>query len=112
MTKVRSLRHWKQRFNKNAKFIFRRAVTYRGRWYRVGSPLPKELAASPTKLRRFWESGYIELAEFEAPNVATGQADKKPAKKPNKRRTRKPKKSAQSVSSPDADEASLEDMLS
>ena len=31
----------------------------------------------PTKLRRFWESQRIELAEFEAPNVVTGQVEQK-----------------------------------
>ena len=71
--KTRSLRHWKQRFNKNAKFVWRRSIVYAGIQTVVGKSIPKILADSPTKLRRFWESSVIELAEFEAPNVLTGQ---------------------------------------
>ena len=71
MTQVRKLRHWKQRFDKNAKFIWRRAVKYGGKRVEIGSAVPEDMA--PTKLKRFWEANIIELAEFEAPNVATGQ---------------------------------------
>lgn len=70
---IRKLRHWKQRFNRNAEFVFRRKVTWGNRVYEPGDPIPKELQASPTKLRRFWESRTVELAEFEDPDVATGQ---------------------------------------
>ena len=31
------------------------------------------LSENPSKLKRFWEARVIELAEFEAPDVATGQ---------------------------------------
>ena len=73
MAQVRKLRHWKQRFDKNAKFIWRRKTEY-GDWtYEIGEAIPEELENNPTKLRRFWESKRIELAEFKAPNVATGQ---------------------------------------
>lgn len=72
---VRKLRHWKQRFNRNAEFIFRRQITYGNKIRKPGDPIPKELKDSPTKLRRFWESHTIELAEFEDPNVVTGQVD-------------------------------------
>lgn len=74
---IRKLRHWKQIWNKNAAFIWRRPTTYGGKEYQPGDAIPKELQDSPTKLRRFWESKRIELAEFEAPNVATGQRKKK-----------------------------------
>ncbi len=70
---VRRLRHWKQRFNRNAEFIWRRPTTFAGERCEAGTPIPEALAKSPTKLRRFWESHRIELAEFEAPNVVTGQ---------------------------------------
>ena len=73
--KVRTLRHWKQRYNKNAKFIFRRPIVFGGVDYKAGDPIPKELENNPAKVRRFWESQAIELAEFEAPNVATGQPE-------------------------------------
>ncbi len=72
-TKVRSLRHWKQRFNKDAEFIWRRRVTYGGESCKPGEPIPDTLTANKAKLRRFWESGTIELAQFEEPNVLTGQ---------------------------------------
>lgn len=72
---VRKLRHWKQRFDRNAEFVFRRRLTWGGRAYEPGAGIPRALRDSPTKLRRFWESGTVELAEFEEPNVATGQVE-------------------------------------
>lgn len=71
----KKLRHWKQRFHKDAGFIWRRPRTYGSKDYKPGDPIPKELEENPTKLRRFWEAGVIELADFSAPNVATGQVD-------------------------------------
>lgn len=70
-TVVRKLRHWKQRFDKNARFIWRRAVKYGGEQMKIGAELPEDFP--PIKLKRFWEANIIELAEFEDPNVATGQ---------------------------------------
>lgn len=78
-TKVRTLRHWKQRFDKNAAFVFRRRIIYDGKQYKPGDAIPKVLQSNPTKLRRFWESKTIELALFEAPDVATGKKGKKQA---------------------------------
>lgn len=75
---IRKLRHWKQRFDKNAAFIWRRRMLYRGTLTIPGTPIPELLANNRTKLRRFWESKVIELAEFDAPNVATGVVDEKP----------------------------------
>ncbi len=75
---VRKLRHWKQRWDRNADFVWSRRTIYAGVTYTPGDPIPDDLAARPTKLRRFWESKRIELAEFEAPNVATGQAEPEP----------------------------------
>ena len=77
MRKVRKLRHWKQRFDKNAKFIWRKPITWLGEQVTPGDPVPEDLENNPTKLRRFWEAHVIELAEFEEPDVQTGQ---KPAK--------------------------------
>lgn len=74
---TRRLRHWKQRWNKNAEFIWAKQVTWMGEPTVPGKPIPAELVAMPTKLRRFWESKVIELAEFDAPNVATGQVEAK-----------------------------------
>ena len=69
---MRKLRHWKQRYDKNARFVWRRPTMFGRRAYEPGDLIPPELEANKTKLRRFWESGRIELAEFEDPNVATG----------------------------------------
>lgn len=66
---VRKLRHWKQRYDEKAKFVWRRSITWNGVQVTVGDPIPDDLAASRTKLRRFWESSTIELAEFEAKDV-------------------------------------------
>ena len=73
--KVRTLRHWKQRFHKDAEFVWRRPVTYAGEGCRPGDLIPNTLMANKAKLRRFWESGTIELAQFEEPNVLTGQVE-------------------------------------
>ena len=70
---IRKLRHWKQRYDPNAAFICRRRIQWSSRTYEPGSSIPDELTANKAKLRRFWEAGWIELAEFQAPDVATGQ---------------------------------------
>lgn len=72
---VRRLRHWKQRFNKNAEFIWRRPTVAGGVQYNAGDLIPDTLKNNPAKLRSFWEAKRIELADFEAPNVATGQVE-------------------------------------
>lgn len=72
---IRKLRHWKQRFDRNAEFVFRRRKIWGAKTYEPGDPIPPELNDNPTKLRRFWESGTIELAEFDEPDVATGQVE-------------------------------------
>ncbi len=72
---VRRLRHWKQRYEKNARFIFRRHLKWGAKEYQPGDLIPDELIAMPAKLRRFWESRVIELADFSAPNVATGRRE-------------------------------------
>ena len=61
---IRKLRHWKQRYSPNAAFICRRRMTWSGRVYEPGDPIPQELSNNKGKLRRFWESRWIELAEF------------------------------------------------
>ena len=73
MVAVHKLRHWKQQYHPNAAFICRRRMAWGGRTYEPGGRIPAELAANKAKLRRFWEAGWIELAEFQAPDVATGQ---------------------------------------
>ena len=66
-TVTRRLRHWKQRYEPNAAFIWRRRCLFGGKTYEPGERIPAELAANKSKLRRFWEGQIIELAEFEPP---------------------------------------------
>ena len=68
-------RHWKQRFNPNANFIWRRSATIDGKVMKAGMPVPKVVTENRRKLLRFWGAKWIELADFEAPNVATGQVE-------------------------------------
>ena len=71
---IRKLRHWRQRFNPNVDFIWRRRTPFGNQLYEPGDPIPKLLQENKAKLRRFWESQWIELAEFEDKDVSTGQA--------------------------------------
>lgn len=92
---VRRLRHWKQQFDKNAHFIWRKNVTYGTTIFVAGQRVPDGLIPT-AKLRRFWESRFIELAEFKEPkNVLTGQVepDAPKEKKERKLRSKKAKKS-------------------
>ena len=73
MRAIRKLRHWKQQFDPNAKFILRRGLKFNGEILEQGAPIPDELFNNKAKLRRFWESRTIELWEFDAPDVATGK---------------------------------------
>ncbi len=70
---IRKLRHWKQRFDKNAKFICRRPMDWDDKKYLPGDDIPKGLEENKAKLRRFWESQWLELAEFETLDVTTGR---------------------------------------
>ena len=65
MRPIRKLRHWRQRFRKDAKFIFRRRTRFGGKIYKPGDKIPKELAQNRTKLEYFWEDQRIELWQFE-----------------------------------------------
>lgn len=83
--KVRTIRHWKQQFDKGARFVWRKPTKWDGNTsFEAGSEVPKGLLP-PTKLRRFWEAGRIELAEFDEPkNVFLGRNE------PKKRTVKKP----------------------
>lgn len=71
--KIRVLRHWKQRFDPNAAFVFRKTTVWDGRTtFQAGDLVPEGLLPAH-RLRRFWEAGRIELAEFDEPlRVDTG----------------------------------------
>ncbi len=67
---VRKIRHWKQRYVPGASFIWRRSILYNGQQFRPGDIAPD---LGRTKERRLWESGTIELANFDQPkDVSTG----------------------------------------
>ncbi len=63
------LRHWKQKFNPKAKFIWAKHILYNGQMTIIGAEIPQILIDNPNKVRRFWESKHIQLADFTAPNV-------------------------------------------
>ncbi len=113
---IRKLRHWKQQFQKNARFVWRKDT----RWpnddgpgdtlYPGGSFVPVWIQQSMgAKLRRFWESQRIELYEVQpgardeaAAEVAAEEqaaAPREPAKK--KKTTRK--KATTRAAAPDGD---------
>ena len=76
--KVRSLRHWKQQFDPSAVFIWRRATVWEGESFEPGDLIPEKICQQMgrNKLRRFWESSWIELAEFDEPqNIAASGLD-------------------------------------
>lgn len=65
----RRLRHWKQQFDPNARFIWRRSTLFNGVEYVAGDVLSEDviLKMGVNKLRRLWQSSRIELHQFEAP---------------------------------------------
>lgn len=79
MTRVRRLRHWKQRFDPNAKFVWRTVKLFGGKETVPGEPLPEDFVNNPrnrNKIFRLWEAGMIELAEFKAvKNTLTGERE-------------------------------------
>lgn len=102
---VRKIRHWKQRYDKNAAFVWRKNTTWtkqtpgkRGRQvvFPAGSVVPTWVreAMGGAKLRRFWEAHRIELLEFNEPNVATGKAKITPGQETTRPREGAAKKKA------------------
>lgn len=73
MKRLRKLRHWKQQFDPNAKFIWRKNVLWEGNPIVPETEIPESLKNNPVKLKRFWEAGVIELYAFEEPDVLTGR---------------------------------------
>ena len=64
-------RHWKQKWNPNAEFVYRRSLKIgdgRGNYRTVcvGDDVDKELWGL-AKLKRLWESGAIEIKGWKAP---------------------------------------------
>ncbi len=76
--KVSAIRHWKQKFDPKADFVWRRAVRLGKVAAVIGDPIPDSIKNSRVKLIRFWEAGIIERADFEAPDVGTGRVAEQP----------------------------------
>jgi hypothetical protein len=71
-SRSRRLRHWKQQFDPDSKFIWRRATLFNGVPYEAGDVLPEDVIQKMgvNKLRRLWQSSRIELHGFDAPPTA------------------------------------------
>jgi len=72
---ITKIRHWKEQFDPNGSFVWRRPTKIQGGMTRIGDPLDAALvkALGPARLKRLWKVGMIADANFEAPNVATGR---------------------------------------
>jgi hypothetical protein len=81
----RRLRHWKQQFDPNAQFIWRRSTLFNCVQFEAGDVLPDDviLKMGVNKLRRLWQSSRIELHEFDAPQTShplpSGAAPERPS---------------------------------
>ena len=64
---IDKLRHWKQRFDPNAAFVWRRNIEFGPNHFKAGELIPQTLLDNKYKLRLFWEGKVIELALFDAP---------------------------------------------
>jgi hypothetical protein len=95
---MRKLRHWKQQFNENAVFVWRKNTIWIGNPVKAGDVIPEELFRNKGKLKRFWDAKYIELAEFSDPDVLTGASPPSDTQQRTHRGKRQANKSA--VSSP------------
>ena len=71
---IRKLRHWKQQFDKNAGFVCRRSFKWDEIVTEVGDEIPEGLFENKAKLENFWESDWIELAEFEEPEAVKAKS--------------------------------------
>ena len=67
---LRRRRHWKERFDAAAPFLFTRGTSLSGKRYGIGEAVPPEL--SVRSLKKFWIAGRIVRADFVPPNVTTG----------------------------------------
>ena len=66
-------RHWKQRFQPGARYIFRKRGNWYGVTYEVGARIPQELQDDYRRLRRAWDTRLIELEIFDPVHVNSGQ---------------------------------------
>ena len=75
MAKRRRWRHFRQRFDPTARMVFRRPTSAVGQRFAVGEPVPVEMDVRV--LRKFWNSGRIELRDFTPPVRPTLLTDDK-----------------------------------
>lgn len=91
------LRHWRQKFDPNARHVFRRTVVFLDRQYEPGDLVPAEAKEMGAKLMNMWNAHFIERAPEETvesdPNeevkVTTEQAK---AEEPPKKKRGRPSK--------------------
>ena len=55
------LRHWRQHYRETARFVWRRSLLWGGKNTVIGDPVPADIRKD--KLKRLWDSGYIELRD-------------------------------------------------
>lgn len=81
------MRHWKQRFNPKADFVWNRPIVIEGRQFLKGDPIPKEILAkiNQHRLRRWWEARAIALAPVQA--AAPAPAAEAPPRKARLKKT-------------------------
>ena len=74
---LRRRRHWKERFDPAAPFLFTRSTRFDGKKHLIGDPVPPE--SSVRSLKKMWRAGRIVRADFEPPNVVTGKPQEEPS---------------------------------
>ena len=75
----KTLRNWRDRFNPDATFVWRRVVKWAGERTEVGALVPTGLIENKKKLCNFFEGNYIEIVH--ADDVVAPATEEKPAAK-------------------------------
>lgn len=71
MRKQQRLRHWKQHYRPDAEFIWSKCILWGGVLTEPGKRIPEDLAKNRNKVRRLWDSRFIELV-MHAPSRRVG----------------------------------------
>ncbi len=105
---IRKIRHWKQRWDPRAAFVWRKQTTWstprhKAVTFPAGSVLEDWVIESmgAAKLRRFWESHRIELLEFDVDTGRPTPPAPPPAAPAAKKTSSKKKKKASSTKGAD-----------
>lgn len=67
-------RHWSQVYDSTSPMQWRRSVIWDGVQYQPGDRVPSSVP--PSRLRRLWRAKFIELFNFKARDISSGQAAK------------------------------------